>query len=44
MNNNKLSTSATDDVILTSTVMRKLEDINEKITKISYKLSGKVLS
>ena len=28
-----------DDII-----MKKLENINEKITKISYKLSGKVLS
>jgi hypothetical protein len=38
-----LSNKATDDVIGIPQVMKQLETINEKVSKIQFKLSGKVI-
>ncbi len=39
----ELSNKATDDVIGIPQVMKQLESINEKVSKIQFKLSGKVI-
>ena len=38
------SNKATDDVILTSTVMEKLEEINGNITKTNAMLKGRLIT